>query len=283
MQCLYFAFFCIRRRQQLEMSILSYFQPIAEALYGEVLHSSTGEVSTTQVCVYRELNQMMVEKSKKKTRQIVPEDVERKVGFRANKYGIPAAREWAKKTFRQYEFKRETVRDWRTKYREAYVNNLETSSQNAVEIAWKSVGRPIMLSEVKLILHNLRMAGCGISRKVVISVGNGVMQAKCPEKLAKNGGPITLSVKWARGILKSMDWSKRRGTTAKREMNSALYEELSFSWKRDIAGNIFNHKIPEALIFSMDQTPLGLTSASKVSFAPRGSKKCRLQILTTSG
>ena len=113
------------------MSILSYFQPIAEALYGEVLHSSTGEVSTTQVCVYRELNQMvmeMVEKSKKKTRQAVPEDVKRKVGFRANKYGIPAAREWAKKKFRQYEFKRETVRDGRNKYREAYVNNLETSS-----------------------------------------------------------------------------------------------------------------------------------------------------------
>ena len=130
-----------------------------------------------------------------------------------------------------------------------------------------------MLSEVKLILHNLRMAGCGISRNVVISVGNGVMQTKCPEKLAKNGGPITLSVKWARGILKSMDWSKKRGTTAEREMNPALYEELSFSWKRDIAGNIFNHKIPEAPIFNMDQTPLGQTSASKVSFAPRGSKK----------
>ena len=96
MQCLYFAFFCIRRRQQLEMSILSYFQPIDEALSGEVLHSSIGEVSTTQVCVSRELNQMIVEKSKKKTRQTVPEDIKRKVGFRANKYGIPAAR--AKKT-----------------------------------------------------------------------------------------------------------------------------------------------------------------------------------------
>ena len=71
------------------MSILSYFQPIDEALHGEVLHSSTGEVSTTQVCVSRELNQMMDEKSKKKTSQTVPEDVKRKVGFRANKYGIP--------------------------------------------------------------------------------------------------------------------------------------------------------------------------------------------------
>ena len=81
MQCLYFAFFCIRRRQQLEMSILSYFQPIDEALYREVLHSSTVEVSTTQVCVSRELNQMMAKKSKKNTKQTVPEMLKEKLDF----------------------------------------------------------------------------------------------------------------------------------------------------------------------------------------------------------
>ena len=40
---------------------------------------------------------------------------------RANKYGIPTAREWAKKQFKEYEFKRETVRDWRNKYRDIYI------------------------------------------------------------------------------------------------------------------------------------------------------------------
>ena len=43
-----------------------------------------------------------------------------------------------------------------------------------------------------------RTAGCSISRKVVNSVGNGVLQAKCPEEMGRNGGKITLSVKWAR-------------------------------------------------------------------------------------
>ena len=40
-----------------------------------------------------------------------------------------------------------------------------------------------------------------------------------PRKVGKNGGSVTLSTKWAQGILKSLYWVKRHGTTAKREMN----------------------------------------------------------------
>ena len=49
--------------------------------------------------------------------------------------------------------------------------------------------------------------------------------------LEENGGIITLTTKWARGVAKSLDWV-RRYTTSKREMNLALYEELTFSWKK---------------------------------------------------
>ena len=50
--------------------------------------------------------------------------------------------------------------------------------------------------------------------------------------LEENGGSITLTTKWARGVAKSLDWVKRRYTTSKREMNLVLYEELTFSWKK---------------------------------------------------
>ena len=53
--------------------------------------------------------------------------------------------------------------------------------------------------------------------------------------MSKNGENIKLSTKWARGVLKSMNWVKRRGTTAKTHMNPALYEELTFNWKKKIA------------------------------------------------
>ena len=146
---------------------------------------------------------------------------------------------------------------------------------------WRRSGLPSMLSdelttEIKVILQNLGTAGCSISRKVVISVGNGVLQAKCPEEMGKNGRKITLSVKWARGILKSLDWGKRKGTTAKREMNPALYDELTLSWNKETADLILRHKVPEELVLNLDQIPLCLTSASKVTFAPHGTKKVHI-------
>ena len=83
-------------------------------------------------------------------------------------------------------------------------------------------GRPSKMSdelttEVKSILHNLRVSGGAVTRKIVIAIGNGVLKARCPEMLEENGGSITLTSKWARGALKSLDWVKRRYTTAKRE------------------------------------------------------------------
>ena len=47
----------------------------------------------------------------------------------------------------------------------------------------------------------------------------------------KNGnvGNVTLTIKWAQNTLKSLDWVKRRGSAGKREMNPALYKELTFS------------------------------------------------------
>ena len=88
-----------------------------------------------------------------------------------------------------------------------------------------------LTTQVKSVLHNLRVSGGAVTRKTVIVIGNGVLKARCPEILAENGGSITLTTKWARGLLKSLDWVKKRYTKAKREMNPALYEELTFLGK----------------------------------------------------
>ena len=42
-----------------------------------------------------------------------------------------------------------------------------------------------MLTEIKSILSNLRISGATVTRKVVIAVGNGVLSARCPEKMVK--------------------------------------------------------------------------------------------------
>ena len=70
------------------MIIGSYFEYVDnETLFGEGLQTSTGEVSSTQVCVARELNASMQQKEMKKKRQAFPEDIKQEVGFYANKHG----------------------------------------------------------------------------------------------------------------------------------------------------------------------------------------------------
>ena len=138
-------------------------------------------------------------------------------------------------------------------------------------------GKPTLISEelsteIKQILSNLRVAGCSISRKVVISVGNGVLASRCLEKMSRNGGKINVTVKWARDILKSMNWVKRRGATAKRTMNPALYDELAFTWKKKIAEKVFERKVHDDLILNFEQTALGFTCPAKTLFTKKNAE-----------
>ena len=72
------------------------------------------------------------------------------------------------------------------------------------------------------------IAGSAISRKTAIPIETGVLQSESPKVLLKNGGSIKLTTKWACEILKSMEWSKRRGTTAKREMEPCAFKRAHF-------------------------------------------------------
>ena len=65
-----------------------------------------------------------------------------------------------------------------------------------------------------------------------MAIVNGVLRARCPEMVEENGGSIALTANWTRAVLKSLDCVKKLYTTAKREINPVLYEELTFSWKR---------------------------------------------------
>ena len=53
-------------------------------------------------------------------------------------------------------------------------------------------------------------------------------------------------------------------------MNPALYEELTFSYKRKIANAIFEHKIQKEMILNFDQTALGFTAPNKSTFTGKG-------------
>ena len=61
------------------------------------------------------------------------------------------------------------------------------------------------------------MVGGVISRKMVIAIGTGVIKANCSSKLKDFGSHTVLTKDGAKGVLESMEWSKRKGTNGKIE------------------------------------------------------------------
>ena len=179
------------------MDITKYFKKSNDKLDGRVLNSFVPCSSTSSVLsAAREMNSVQEEQDrKKKRRHVLPEKVKKDVAYYAWKHGNPEARIWVSKKYPDYTFKRETVRDWKVKYQKAFESN-----KVGISFALPRQGRPSKMSdelttEVKSILHNLRVSGGAVTRKTVIAIGNAVLKARCPEMLEENGGSITLTTK----------------------------------------------------------------------------------------
>ena len=82
---------------------------------------------------------------------------------------------------------------------------------------------------------------------MVISIGNGVLKANDPNTLFEFGGTITLTEDWARGILRSMGWVKRKATTGKVEPSTQLLAEEKFTFQKAISTYVYDHDIPTDL------------------------------------
>ena len=116
------------------------------------------------------------------------------------------------------------------------------------------------------------MAGGVISRKMVIAIGTGVIKANRPSKLKDFRGHIELTEGWARGVLKSMEWSKKKGTIGKIERSKQFLLEEKLTFQRRIASIIEEHDILKELILNLDQTSLSYVSPGKYTFNPKGAK-----------
>ena len=85
------------------------------------------------------------------------------------------------------------------------------------------------------VIIGIHLAGPVISRKMVISIGAGVPKANNPNSLSEFGGNVILTYMWARGVLKSMNWVKRKGTTGKVEPSKQLLAEEKFTFQMSIS------------------------------------------------
>ena len=107
---------------------------------------------------------------------------------------------------------------------------------------------------------------------MVIAIGNGVIKANSPSSLKKYGGHIELTDGWARRVLESMKWTKRKSTTGKVEPSQQFLDKEKLTFQRNISTIIEPNDIPKDLILNFDQTSLSYVSPGKYTFNPKGAK-----------
>lgn len=199
----------------------------------------------------------------------VPEQIKNEIGEFALKNGTKSALEKFKKKYPKYTFVRTSVNNWKKK--------IEKDKKQNNDTVHRRKGRPNLLDDqtlgkVKDVVTGVRLAGGVISRKMVIAIGTGVLKANCPSKLKEFGGHIELTEGWARHVLETMKWSKRKGTTGKIEPSEQFLLEEKLTFQRLISSIVEEHDIPKDLVLNLDQTPLSYISPGKYTFNPKGAK-----------
>ena len=112
------------------------------------------------------------------------------------------------------------------------------------ETIFKNKGRPNLVSDdfmkkIKTIMTGTQTAGTAISCRIVMAIGNGVVRSNSPILLKENGGSLELTKDWARGVIKSMNWTKRKKTTGKIESPKQFLLEEKLTFQKKIYGVIF--------------------------------------------
>ena len=227
-------------------------------------------------CYASAVNAELESFSKKKERQgssyntNIPSRIKEEVGKYAHTYGTQAAIKRFKSKYPHYTFLRTTINNWKRKFNKK--EGVPSESPTFRKAGRPNIVRDELVQKIKEVIVGVRLSGAVISRRTVISIGNGVLKDNDPNALSEFGGTITLTEDWARGILRSMDWVKRKATTGKVEPSTQFLAEEKFTFQKAISTYVYDHDIPTDLIINLDQTPLSYVSPGKYTFNMKGVK-----------
>jgi len=238
-----------------------------EVTITNIVTSATEDISNAELTFVEEEIQKSI-KRPEKYQKAIPEQIKREVGMYANDFGTASAIKKFTVKYDKYIFNRTTVNSWKNKYNSTIANK---------DVVFKKAGRPNLLDnnlikKVKDIAIGTRAAGGVINRKQIINIAKGVVRANNPNSLKEFGGTLELTDRWARDLLITLDWCKRKGTTGKIEPSPQFLAEEKFTFQRAISAVVSEHDIPPQLIINLDQTPLSYVSPGKYTFSFRGSK-----------
>ena len=170
------------------------------------------------------------------------------------------------------------VNNWKCKFSDSLREVREPPGKFSKIGRLSMVGEDLLL-KIKEVIIRIRSTGAVISRKMLISIDNGVLKANDPNSLLEFVGGVTLTDNWARRVLKSIDWVKRKGTTGKGEPSAQFLAEEKFTSKRAISAVVYNHDIPADLVIKLDQTLLSYVSPRKYSLNFKGAKNIPIKFV----
>ena len=152
-----------------------------------------------------------------------------------------------------------TVNDWKeAMLKAASKAAIDGQLKKITELEEKKRGRPSLLpdsviTDIKCYIRAVRDAGGVINTAIVLAAATGILQRKDPTSLQCNGGHIILKKSWAKYLLKTMKFVKRRATT-KHVPNLHNFDCLRDQYLFDIKAVVQLEEIPDSLIINWDQT-----------------------------
>ena len=126
--------------------------------------------------------------SKKKERQgssyntNIPSRIKEEVGKYAHTYGTQAAIKRFKSKYPHYTFLRTTINNWKRKFNKK--EGVPSESPTFRKAGRPNIVRDGLVQKIKEVIVGVRLSGAVISRRMVISIGNGVLKANDPNTLS---------------------------------------------------------------------------------------------------
>jgi hypothetical protein len=197
------------------------------------------------------------------------------------------------KTVRQYnkslqdrKLKESTVRPWITHYKrqldaQRCIAMDGVSAAAPIEkLQQKRRGRPLLLGEeldghVREYIAELRRNGGIINAEIVSSAATGIVKNVDANLLESNGGHISCTHEWAKGLLKRMGYVKRRANT-KSKISVEKFEALKAQFNFDIQVIAEMEDVPNELVINWDHTGINYVPTSSWTMAEQGSSRVEI-------
>ena len=186
--------------------------------------------------------------------------------------------------FKGKDLKDSSVQDWKRAY-EFHLLEKRKSTEPGEAVAvnrlnGKKQGRPPLLGhKLDLKLQErivaMRERGTPIGSSTVIGIGMGfLMRHEKPDK-ESDEPELTLSKDWAVGVLRRMNFTKRRANS-KSKVLPANFSAIKEQFLLDIRGLVVMEDISKDLVINWDQTSMKIVPSSSWTMEKRGTKRVEI-------